>query len=114
MLFPQIGEIIGGSVREESYDKLMAEIEASPDSYEGYGVVSRHPSLWHCPHGGFGLGFERLILFVTGMQNIRDVIPFPKLIPTSLSVYPEQTLAIVFEIDLLHCSLEHSYQVSVL
>ena len=78
VLFPQIGEIIGGSVREESYDKLMAEINR------------RHmdtSTLWWyldtrrwgtCPHAGFGLGFERLILFVTGMQNIRDVIPFPR------------------------------------
>ena len=78
VLFPQIGEIIGGSVREESYDKLMAEIER------------RHMDMTHlwwyldtrkygsCPHAGFGLGFERLILFVTGMQNIRDVIPFPR------------------------------------
>jgi len=78
VLFPQIGEIIGGSVREESYDKLMSEVERR-------GMDQTH--LWwyldtrrwgSCPHAGFGLGFERLILFVTGMQNIRDVIPFPR------------------------------------
>jgi asparaginyl-tRNA synthetase len=78
VLFPQIGEIIGGSVREESYDKLMAEVNRR-------GMDTTH--LWWyldtrrwgtCPHAGFGLGFERLILFVTGMQNIRDVIPFPR------------------------------------
>ena len=78
VLFPQIGEIIGGSVREESYDKLMAEIERRQIPMKDmwwYLDTRRYGS---CPHGGFGLGFERLILFVTGMQNIRDVIPFPR------------------------------------
>jgi asparaginyl-tRNA synthetase len=78
VLFPQIGEIIGGSVREESYDKLMAEINArgmETDKLWWYLDTRRYGS---CPHAGFGLGFERLILFVTGMQNIRDVIPFPR------------------------------------
>ena len=78
VLFPQIGEIIGGSVREESYDKLMAEINArgmETDKLWWYLDTRRWGS---CPHAGFGLGFERLILFVTGMQNIRDVIPFPR------------------------------------
>ena len=78
VLFPQIGEIIGGSVREENYDKLMNEI--------GERNIPMKDMWWYldtrkygtCPHGGFGLGFERLILFVTGMQNIRDVIPFPR------------------------------------
>ena len=77
VLFPQIGEIIGGSVREESYDKLMAEIShrnMETDKLWWYLDTRRYGS---CPHAGFGLGFERLILFVTGMQNIRDVIPFP-------------------------------------
>ena len=78
VLFPSIGEIIGGSVREENYDKLMKEVNRR-------GMDLTH--LWwyldtrkygSCPHAGFGLGFERLILFVTGMQNIRDVIPFPR------------------------------------
>ena len=78
VLFPQIGEIIGGSVREEDYDTLVARAEEM-------GVP--HKDIWWyldirkygtCPHAGFGLGFERLMLFVTGMQNIRDVIPFPR------------------------------------
>jgi asparaginyl-tRNA synthetase len=78
VLFPQIGEIIGGSVREENYDKLMGEIENRNIPMKDmwwYLDTRRYGS---CPHGGFGLGFERLILFVTGMQNIRDVIPFPR------------------------------------
>ncbi len=78
VLFPRIGEIIGGSVREESYDKLIDEIHSrgmEESSYSWYLDTRKYGS---CPHGGFGLGFERLILFVTGMQNIRDVIPFPR------------------------------------
>lgn len=78
VLFPRIGEIIGGSVREESYDKLVAEMEERHmdiSLYSWYLDTRRYGS---CPHAGFGLGFERLILFVTGMQNIRDVIPFPR------------------------------------
>ena len=78
VLFPQIGEIIGGSVREESYEKLMTEInrrQMETEKLEWYLDTRRWGS---CPHAGFGLGFERLILFVTGMQNIRDVIPFPR------------------------------------
>ena len=78
VLFPQIGEIIGGSVREESYDKLLNEIKERNipmKDMEWYLDTRRFGS---CPHAGFGLGFERLILFVTGMQNIRDVIPFPR------------------------------------
>lgn len=78
VLFPRIGEIIGGSVREESYDKLLDEIEKrhmKESTYSWYLDTRKYGS---CPHAGFGLGFERLILFVTGMQNIRDVIPFPR------------------------------------
>lgn len=78
VLFPRIGEIIGGSVREENYDKLVAEMEERHmdiSLYNWYLDTRRYGS---CPHAGFGLGFERLILFVTGMQNIRDVIPFPR------------------------------------
>ncbi len=78
VLFPQIGEIIGGSVREENYDKLVAQIEERNIPMKDmwwYLDTRRYGS---CPHGGFGLGFERLILFITGMQNIRDVIPFPR------------------------------------
>ena len=78
VLFPQIGEIIGGSVREEDYDKLLArmnELGMKTEGYEWYLDTRKYGS---CPHAGFGLGFERLMLFVTGMANIRDVIPFPR------------------------------------
>lgn len=78
VLFPQIGEIIGGSVREENYDKLMAEIERRDIPMKDMWWYLDTRKFGTCPHGGFGLGFERLILFVTGMQNIRDVIPFPR------------------------------------
>lgn len=78
VLFPQIGEIIGGSVREESYDKLMNEIEERHIPMKDMTWYLDTRKYGSCPHGGFGLGFERLILFVTGMQNIRDVIPFPR------------------------------------
>ena len=78
VLFPQIGEIIGGSVREENYDKLMGEIERRGIPFKDMWWYLDTRKYGSCPHGGFGLGFERLILFVTGMQNIRDVIPFPR------------------------------------
>lgn len=78
VLFPQIGEIIGGSVREESYDKLVNEIETRGIPMKDMWWYLDTRKYGSCPHGGFGLGFERLILFVTGMQNIRDVIPFPR------------------------------------
>ena len=78
VLFPKIGEIIGGSEREENYDKLMgriAEMNIPMKDMWWYLDTRRFGTV---PHSGFGLGFERLILFVTGMQNIRDVIPFPR------------------------------------
>ncbi len=78
VLFPKIGEIIGGSERESSLQKLEARIEElqmSRKNLEWYIDTRRFGS---CPHSGFGLGFERLLLFVTGMTNIRDVIPFPR------------------------------------
>ena len=78
VLFPQIGEIIGGSVREESYDKLMGEIKRRDMDMTHLWWYIDTRKWGSCPHAGFGLGFERLILFVTGMQNIRDVIPFPR------------------------------------
>ena len=78
VLFPRIGEIIGGSVREENYDKLVQEIESRGMKREVYDWYLDTRKYGTCPHGGFGLGFERLILFVTGMQNIRDVIPFAR------------------------------------
>jgi len=78
ILFPWIGEIIGGSQREENYEKLMERIRQMN--------IPEHELWWYldtrkygaCVHAGFGLGFERLMLFVTGMTNIRDVIPFPR------------------------------------
>ena len=76
MCFPEIGEIIGGSQREESLEKLQQRVdELGLSGMEWYLDTRRFGSV---PHSGFGLGFERLVLFVTGMQNIRDVIPFPR------------------------------------
>ncbi len=78
ILFPGIGEIVGGSQREERLDKLetrMDELGIPKDELYWYLDTRRFGS---CPHAGFGLGFERLVLFVTGMTNIRDVIPFPR------------------------------------
>lgn len=78
VLFPWIGEIIGGSQREENYDKLLNRIHEMklPEKELGWYLDTR--KFGTAPHSGFGLGFERLILFVTGMNNIRDVIPFPR------------------------------------
>ena len=78
VLFPQIGEIIGGSVREENYDKLMARIQELNIPMKDMWWYLDTRKYGTCPHAGFGLGFERLLLFVTGMANIRDVIPFPR------------------------------------
>lgn len=78
VLFPQIGEIIGGSEREESYEKLMNRIQELNIPMKDMWWYLDTRRFGSCPHSGFGLGFERLILFVTGMQNIRDVIPFPR------------------------------------
>ncbi|MCW3788761.1 asparagine--tRNA ligase [Plebeiibacterium sediminum] len=78
VLFPQIGEIIGGSQREEDYNKLLERMRAldlPEEEMYWYLDTRRFGSV---PHSGFGLGFERLMLFVTGMGNIRDVIPFPR------------------------------------
>ncbi len=78
VLFPGIGEIVGGSQREERYEVLrerMADFGVSAQELEWYLDTRRYGS---CPHAGFGLGFDRLVLFLTGMGNIRDVIPFPR------------------------------------
>lgn len=78
LLVPGIGEIIGGSQREEDYDKLLArmkELNMPLDNYDWYLDLRKYGS---CNHAGFGLGFERAIMYLTGMQNIRDVIPFPR------------------------------------
>jgi asparaginyl-tRNA synthetase len=78
VLFPWIGEIIGGSQREENYDRLLSRIREMhlPEKELWWYLDTR--KFGTCPHAGFGLGFERLMLFVTGMTNIRDVIPFPR------------------------------------
>jgi len=78
VLFPKIGEIIGGSQREEVYEKLLGKIHEMhiPEKDMWWYLETR--KFGSAPHSGFGLGFERLLLFVTGMSNIRDVIPFPR------------------------------------
>ena len=78
VLVPKIGEIIGGSQREDDYDTLLERIKEmglNPDDYWWYLELRKFGS---APHSGFGLGFERLVQFVTGLSNIRDVIPFPR------------------------------------
>ena len=78
VLLPEVGEIIGGSQREERLDVLEATLRASglnPDDYAAYLDLRRYGSV---PHAGFGLGFERMVQFCTGMHNIRDVIPYPR------------------------------------
>lgn len=78
VLFPKIGEIIGGSQREENYDKLYGRIKEMGIHEEDVWWYLETRKFGTAPHSGFGLGFERLMLFVTGMGNIRDVIPFPR------------------------------------
>ena len=78
VLFPQIGEIIGGSEREANYDKLLQRIEELHIPMKDMWWYLDTRRFGTVPHSGFGLGFERLVLFVTGMTNIRDVIPFPR------------------------------------
>jgi asparaginyl-tRNA synthetase len=78
VLFPGIGEIIGGSQREENYEKLHTRIKEMGIHEKDLWWYLETRKYGTCPHAGFGLGFERLILFVTGMGNIRDVIPFPR------------------------------------
>ena len=78
VLFPGIGEIIGGSQREEDYDKLLMRVHEVGIEPEGLWWYLETRQFGTAPHSGFGLGFERLVQFVTGMGNIRDVIPFPR------------------------------------
>lgn len=78
VLFPWIGEIIGGSQREDDYGKLHQRIKEMNIHEESLWWYLETRKFGTCPHAGFGLGFERLVLFVTGMNNIRDVIPFPR------------------------------------
>ena len=78
LLVPGIGEIIGGSQREDDFEKLSArinELGLRKEDYWWYLDLRRYGG---CPHAGFGLGFERMMMYLTGMQNIRDVLPFPR------------------------------------
>ena len=78
LVLPQAGELIGGSQREDDYDKLVARMEemgVDRKSIEWYVNLRKFGG---CVHSGFGMGFERLIIYLTGMENIRDVIPFPR------------------------------------
>ncbi|WP_235298410.1 asparagine--tRNA ligase [Portibacter marinus] len=78
ILFPGIGEIVGGSVREERYEVLKSKMEANDIPVEEMNWYLDTRRFGTCPHAGYGLGFSRMILFLTGMGNIRDVIPFPR------------------------------------
>lgn len=78
VLFPKIGEIIGGSQREENYEKLLSRVKELNMHEKDVWWYLETRKFGTAPHSGFGLGFERLILFITGMANIRDVIPFPR------------------------------------
>ncbi|MFQ3576886.1 MAG: amino acid--tRNA ligase-related protein, partial [Cytophagales bacterium] len=78
VLFPGIGEIIGGSQREESIEKILKRAHQVGIEEENLWWYLDTRRFGNCPHSGFGLGFERLLLFVTGMTNIRDVVPFPR------------------------------------
>ncbi len=78
LLVPGIGEIIGGSQREDNFEKLSSrikELNLSEKDYWWYMDLRKYGS---CVHSGFGLGFERMMMYLTGMQNIRDVLPFPR------------------------------------
>ena len=77
-LVPGIGEIIGGSQREDDYDKLVARMEELGLKKEDYGFYLDLRKYGSARHAGFGLGFERCVMYLTGMSNIRDVIPFPR------------------------------------
>jgi asparaginyl-tRNA synthetase len=77
-LVPGVWELIWGSQREDDYDKLtkrMVELGMNPEDYSWFLDLRKY---WSVPHSGFGVGFERLVMYVTGMENIRDVIPFPR------------------------------------
>lgn len=77
-LVPRLGEIIGGSQREERHDVLLNRIRELKLPEENYWWYLQLRKFGTVPHAGFGLGFERFLMYVTGMQNIRDVIPFPR------------------------------------
>ena len=78
LVVPGIGELIGGSQREDDYTKLKTKMDSlnmNPEEYWWYMDLRKYGSV---PHSGFGIGFERFMMYVTGMLNIRDVIPFPR------------------------------------
>ena len=78
LLVPGVGELIGGSQREDDFEKLkkrMEEMDLDTEAYSWFLDLRRYGTV---PHAGFGVGFERLVMYVTGMENIRDVIPFPR------------------------------------
>ena len=82
LLVPGIGEILGGSQREDDYDKLykrMEELKLNPEDYDFYLDLRKYGS---ARHAGFGLGFERCVMYLTGIGNIRDVVPFPRTVGT--------------------------------
>ena len=83
VLVPGIGEIIGGSQREEDYDKLLARIKELGMNEEDYSWYLDLRKYGTNKHAGFGLGFERAVMYITGMQNIRDVLPFPRTVGTA-------------------------------
>ena len=78
VLLPKLGEIIGGSQREDDYETLVKRMKSKNLDVEHYHWYLDLRRFGSAPHSGFGLGFERLVQFVTGMENIRDVIPFPR------------------------------------
>ena len=78
VLFPYVGEIIGGSQREEDHGKLLKRMQEMKIPEKDLFWYLETRKFGTCPHSGFGLGLERLVLFITGMTNVRDVIPFPR------------------------------------
>jgi len=78
LLVPGVGEIIGGSQREERHERLLARINEMGLHEEDYWWYLESRRFGTAPHAGFGLGFERAIMYITGMENIRDVVPFPR------------------------------------
>ena len=81
-LVPGIGEIIGGSQREDDYEKLKERIEELGMTEDQYGFYMDLRKYGSSRHAGFGLGFERCVMYLTGMSNIRDVLPFPRTVGT--------------------------------
>ena len=78
LLVPGVGELIGGSQREDDFEKLkkrMEEMDLDTEAYSWFLDLRRYGTV---PHAGFGVGFERLVMYLSGMENIRDVIPFPR------------------------------------